>query len=230
MQPYIFPYIGYFQLIKSVDKFVFYDDVNYIKQGWINRNKILVSEKDFLFTIPLNKANSFCQIKDTKINDKFFESWKIKFLQTITQSYKKAPYYSSVFDLISNIFNKPHHSISDISICSIKTISNYLRISTIFELSSEKYANTKGMEKADRLIAICNKNDCNHYINPIGGMDLYKKADFIKQGIQLDFIHTLPIEYKQFKNEFVPWLSIIDVLMFNNVEKINIMLDKYELI
>ena len=229
MQPYIFPYIGYFQLIKSVDKFVFYDDVNFIKQGWINRNKILVSGQDFLFTIPLSKANSFCLIKDTKINEKFYENWKLKFLQTLSQNYKKAPFYNDVIDLITSILNKNFSSISDLAICSVKIISKYLGIKTVFAKSSEIY-NNQDLKQKDRLFDICKTENIKQYYNPIGGMELYKKEDFLEKGIELNFIKTLPTEYKQFKNEFVPWLSIIDVLMFNNAEEINVMLDNYELI
>ncbi|VXC55839.1 WbqC family protein [Chryseobacterium sp. 8AT] len=100
MQPYIFPYIGYFQLIKAVDKFIFYDDVNYIKGGWINRNNILINKNKSLFTIPLDKASPFITINETNINLKIFREWRLKFLKTMEQSYKKAPYYSQTYSII----------------------------------------------------------------------------------------------------------------------------------
>src|SRR5690606_15473017 len=229
MQPYIFPYIGYFQMVNAVDKFVFYDDVNYIKQGWINRNKILVSNKDYLFTVPLEKASSFALINETLINNLQYDKWKKKFLLTLEQSYKKAPFYCDVIQEITQVIEKEYRTIDGIAIASIKSISQYLGLDTEFVLSSETYQN-KGLERQERLIDICKIEKANHYINALGGQDLYKKQDFEKEGIRLDFIKTQPIEYKQFNNEFVPWLSIIDVLMFNSKEEIAEMLNKYELV
>lgn len=228
MQPYIFPYIGYFQLINAVDKFVFYDDVNYIKQGWINRNKILVSNKDYLFTIPLKNASPFSLISEIYISRDLFSKWKSKFLQSLNQSYKKASNFENTINLIESVFQKEYVTISQLSIESIKTISEFIGIKTEFVISSEKYQN-KELGRQERLIDICRQEKANHYINAIGGQELYKKEDFLKEQIRLDFIKTLPIEYKQFNNEFVPWLSIIDVLMFNEKNKITEFLNQYTL-
>lgn len=229
MQPYLFPYIGYFQMIKAVDKFVFYDDVNFIKQGWINRNKILLQGKEFMFTVPLEKANSFCLIKDTSINQRFYENWSLKFIQTINQNYKKAPYFDDTFSIITNVLNQNTTSISELAIESIKQVSEYLELNTLFIKSSETY-NNRSLERQERLIDICKCENTTHYINAVGGMELYNKDDFKKEGIRLDFIKASPIVYKQFNNDFVSWLSIIDVLMFNSKEDIKLMLDSYELI
>ncbi|MCP2037671.1 WbqC family protein [Chryseobacterium sp. HSC-36S06] len=228
MQPYIFPYIGYFQMIHTVDVFVFYDDVNYIKQGWINRNRILVNATDVLFTIPLKDASSFKMIKDTEIN-KDGTGYK-KILKTIEQSYKKAPYYETIFPLVENVFNRTHDSIADFAFESIKEVNAYLGISTILERSSSNYAESKRLDRAERLIEICKRTSATEYINAIGGMELYSKEHFASKGIDLKFIKSKPIEYEQFNNNFVPWLSIIDVLMFNSVEEIHDMLNCYELI
>jgi len=103
MQPYFFPYIGYFQLVAAVNKFVIYDDVNFIKRGWINRNNVLINKKSNLFTVPLIKASQNTLINDTKINLKFYNIWKVKFLRSLEQSYKKAPYFTEVYNLIKNV-------------------------------------------------------------------------------------------------------------------------------
>ncbi len=229
MQPYIFPYIGYFQMVKAVDKFVFYDDVNFIKQGWINRNRILINSSDFLFTVPLHKANSFCLIKDTLVNEKFYDVWKRKFLKSVNQNYKNAPYFSDVYVLVQNVLEMKCTSISQLAIKSVITTSKYLELTTEFIISSERYEN-KDLERQDRLLDICKIENAMQYINALGGQELYTKESFREMGIKLNFIKTLPIYYKQFNKEFVPWLSIIDVLMFNSIEEVHDMLDKYELI
>lgn len=229
MQPYIFPYIGYFQMIKAVDKFVFYDDVNFIKKGWINRNRILVNGDDFLFTVPLTKISQNNLINESKISKETYQDWSTKFIQTLNTNYKKAPFYQETFPLIQKILNSNCQTISELAIKSITEIADYLDVQTNFIIASEKYGN-KGMEKQSRLIDICKQEESTHYINALGGQELYQKEDFKKEGIRLDFIQPLPIEYSQFHHKFVPWLSIIDVLMFNSIDEVNLMLDKHELI
>jgi len=229
MQPYIFPYIGYFQMIHAVDKFVFYDDVNFIKQGWINRNRVLVSGKDYLFTIPIENASSFATINETHINLALYDRFKTKFLQTLGLNYKKAPYFPEVISLVEQILESPSVTIAQLAIKSIVATTDYLEMEKQFCISSEVYQN-KGLDRYERLIDICKREKATQYINAIGGQDLYRKEDFEREGIQLNFIKTLPIAYKQFKNEFVPWLSIIDVLMFNSKQEVKDFLNNYELI
>jgi hypothetical protein len=227
MQPYLFPYIGYFQLIYAVDKFVAYDDVAFIKQGWINRNNILLNNNRFLFTIPLVNASSYALICDTQVNYKM--NWQPKFLKTIEQAYKKAPQFEAVYPLIVKIINKEHTYVSELAADSLIEVSNYLGISTAIQPSSKNYGNNdlKGQE---RVIDICKREGADHYINPIGGTELYSKEDFESNGIKLDFVKTLDITYPQFKDPFVPWLSIIDVLMFNSVEQTINLINRYELV
>jgi len=228
MQPYFFPYIGYFQMIKAVDVFVFYDDVNYIKKGWINRNRILVKGKDKLFTIPLKDASQNKMINEVEI---FLERPEVrKILETIKQNYKKAPFYQNVFPIIENVFSTEVSTIADLTILSIKSVNEYLGITTVLKRSSVDFADTKGLERAERLIAICKHTGAEKYINAVGGQELYTKEYFASQGIDLKFIKSEPIAYKQFDNEFVPWLSIIDVLMFNSVEEVQVILNKYLLV
>lgn len=229
MQPYIFPYIGYFQMIKAVDKFVFYDDVNFIKKGWINRNRILVNGSDYKFTVPLQNVSQNNLISETYIKNDVYNDWKNKFLQTVELNYKKAPEFEKVFSMLTNFFESEYVLISEIAIESIKLVSEYLEVNTEFIISSETYDN-KAMERQERLIHICKKEQQNHYINALGGQELYKKTDFLNQGIRLEFLKSLPIQYQQFNKDFVPWLSIIDVIMFNTKDQVKKMLDKYELI
>lgn len=230
IQPYIFPFIGYFQLIKAVDKFVFYDDVNYIKSGWINRNKILVSGKDLLFTIPIRSISQNRMINKTEISSRQFEIWNKKFLKSLINSYAKAPHYDEVMSIIQIVFNEEQNNISSLAINSVRKACEYLHIGTKFELSSDNYSDTQGMGKTGRLIDICKKNNSTEYLNPIGGREIYKKKEFAEKGIDLKFLVSSQIEYNQSENVFIPNLSIIDVMMFNSVDKIQWMLEEYRLV
>lgn len=231
MQPYFFPYIGYFQLIYAVDKIIFYDDVNYIKGGWINRNKILVNKKEYLFTIPIKNPSSYKLINQTEVCLEKYQIWKKKFLNTLRLSYKKAPYFDEIFSLVENTVNVDNLSIiSEIAIHSVINVFEYLGIKIKYELSSEYYANNKELKKSSRLIDICRINKAETYINPIGGIKLYDKNEFREYGIELKFLKTKDIIYKQFDNEFISNLSIIDVMMFNSKDRLIEILNDYELI
>lgn len=231
MQPYLFPYIGYFQLINAVEKFVIYDDVNFIKQGWINRNNILVQGQPNLFTVPLKNQSSFSKINEILINEKQYEKWKIKFLKTIEQSYKKAPFFEQVNEIINKVLsiNNGEDRISKLATASLIEISDFLELETEFVLTSSKYDNSN-LTGQDRILDICKKEKAKQYINPIGGLELYKKQIFKDNEIQLNFINSEFIKYNQFVENFVPWLSMIDVLMFNSKEEVKLLLNKYELV
>lgn len=226
MQPYFLPYIGYIQLINAVDTFVFYDDVNYINRGWINRNRFLMNGQDALFTVPLKDASQNKLINQVMIADD--AKWRSKMLKTWEQSYKKAPYFEPVFDLLQAIVHTPTHSIAELVWVSFEHILPYLQINTRLVKSSEIYQNS-ALKAQERILDICKQEAANHYINPIGGIELYDKAFFEEQKIKLNFIRSTPIHYPQFKNEFVPWLSILDILMFNDLPSIHRHLEAYEL-
>lgn len=231
MQPYIFPYLGYFQLINAVQEFVFYDDVNYIKKGWINRNNILCNGKANLFTVPLEKPSQNMLIKDTYIKRELYDDWVKKTLKMIHQSYFKAPFYNEVYPILENVFfDSKIETISDLSILSIIETSKFLDLKTNFHLSSISFSNSKDFNRAERLVSITNKLKSTEYINSIGGIKLYNKPFFKKNQINLSFIESNLGYYKQFRNEFIPGLSIIDILMFNNKEQINSMLKDYKLV
>lgn len=228
MQPYIFPYIGYFQLVNAVDRFVVYDDVAYIKQGWINRNQLLLNGTAFMFTVPLKNASSFTTIAETEINRALYQGWKNKFLKTLEQAYSKAPYYAQVADLVTSVFSNDCRTISDLATKSILATSFYLGIDTEFVLSATQYTNND-LKAKDRVIDICKREHADVYINPIGGKEIYARDDFDNAGLSLNFIRARGISYKQFSNDFVPWLSIIDVMMFNSPETIKGFLNEYDL-
>lgn len=227
MQPYIFPYIGYFQLISAVDKFIIYDDVNFIKKGWINRNNILVNGEASLITIPLKEVSQNKLIKEISISED--NNWRQKILKTIEISYKKAPFFNDVFHLLKNCIESQSGSIAGFNLFFLKDICDYLKIVTEFVDTSSVYDN-RNLKGEARILDICLKEKSRDYINPIGGVELYSKDKFLENNINLHFIKPLPLKYKQFDKEFVPWLSIIDVMMFNSVEDTGRMLKQYELI
>lgn len=224
MQPYFLPYIGYFQLIKAVDQYVICDDLNYIKNGWINRNNILIDQRKKTCTIALKKKSQNKLINQIEIMDDFQKCVKI-----IKLNYAKAPYFENVFDLFERIVSYENRCLSDFLINSIKEVLSYLHIDTPILLSSrlEKDCSLKGK---DKVINICQNLGADVYINAIGGLNLYDKAEFASHGIDLKFVKTRIEPYQQFKNEFIPCLSILDIMMFNSVEEVNRMLDKFELI
>lgn len=224
MQPYIFPHIGYYQLINLVDVFVIYDDVNFIKQGWINRNKILLNNDAHFFNIILKGASSFKKINEIELNNN-----NNKLLLTIKQTYHKSPYFSKIYPIIYNILSYEEINLGKFLSNSIIRICEYLDINTNIVISSEinKNNNLKGY---DKVIDICKNLNGDHYINAIGGQQLYFNDIFDQNGLKLNFIKSEDITYNQFNDIFVPHLSIIDVLMFNSPEKIKEMLNNYELI
>lgn len=229
MQPYFMPYVGYFQLIKASDMFVAYDDVTYIKQGWINRNNLLMNGVAHKFTIPLSNGSSNVLIKDVLISAKSFDQWKKNFYKTLMSSYRKAPEYNHVMELMDQILSKVPVYIADLAIQSIQETLTYLGIPKSIYKSSEICNNTD-LSSQQRVLDICQQVGADVYINPLGGQELYSKDVFKEYNLELFFIKPNNIVYPQFKNEFVPWLSMIDLLMFNSPEEIQGMLDCYELI
>ena len=226
MQPYFLPYLGYWQMLNAVDRFILYDDVNYIKNGWINRNNLLDKGKAHFFTLALDGASPFKLINETHINGS--PEARNKVLSYIKNSYRKAPFFKEVFPLIESIVNYPETNIALLLENHFRLIADYLQIGTEILVSShiDKDCSLKAQ---DKVLDICKKQGAEIYINAIGGTELYSREDFAAQGIKLQFIKMNPVEYQQFKNEFVPNLSILDVMMFNPVEKIREYLDNYEL-
>lgn len=227
MQPYFFPYIGYYQLIHAARKHVVYDDVNFIKNGWINRNRILVNGAPHYINVAIRGASSFHAIKGTAIDPSAL--WREKLLKSIEYNYKRAPCFPAVFPVISDLIRFPSSELSEYLLNSLNGVLRYLKIGTALVESSATYGNGE-LRAQERIVDICRREGANEYINVIGGMPLYRKDDFARNGIQLRFMKSMLTPYKQFAEPFVPALSIIDVMMFNPVEAITRMLDRYELV
>ena len=227
MQPYFFPYIGYFQLIAAVDVFIVYDNIKFTKNGWINRNRMLQNGKDAMFTLPLKGGSDYLDVRERELATDFKRD---KMLNLFKGGYRSAPYFSQAFPLIerivryedANLFRFLHHSI-------VKTCE-YLCIATEIGIASEIAINHE-LKNQDKVIALCAAVGATKYLNAIGGTKLYSKEAFLEKGIDLKFVISKPFEYAQLGCGFVPWLSIIDVIMFNPLDTVQACIStNYELI
>jgi WbqC-like protein family. len=224
MQPYIFPYIGYFQLIDSVNQFIIYDDVQFIKGGWINRNSIIVNGEKYMFNLILSGASSNKNINQINVYKN-----QNKLLKTIEYNYKKAPFFYSIFPLLSSILNNKEDNLSLFIGHSIIELCQFINIDTniIYSSNIEKNNLLKGK---DKVIDICKTMTADVYINSIGGKQLYSKEEFEKHNIDLKFLRTDKLQYHQQSNQFIPNLSIIDLLMYNGKDGTIELIKKYTLI
>lgn len=227
MQPYFVPYIGYWQLMNAVDRYVIYDDVNFIKGGWINRNRILLNGQSKYINIPMVGSSPYKLINEIEVNSDQHMIMKNK--KMLESAYKKAPYYEQIVPLIDTILSCTEKTLSGYITESIKSICRYLDIETELIISSslKKDNNLRGQEK---VISICRLLGGKEYYNAIGGQALYSYQDFSDAGLKLSFLKSDEIYYKQFEHEFCANLSILDVLMFNPKEQVKEMLSLYTLI
>lgn len=207
-QPYFIPYIGFWQEVNAVDTYVFFDDVNYINRGWINRNNILVGGNKKLITISLRDASQNKHINEIEIADDF-----VKFLKTIEMAYKKAPHFKETFELICNIVNYEDKNLARFIGNSIELIARYLGINTNFVYSSSIVKNEE-LKRQSKIIDICERLKATDYYDSMGATELYDKLTFQQHNINLAFVETPMVTYKQFNNNFIPYLSIIDTMMF----------------
>ena len=225
MQPYFMPYIGYFQLIAAVDIFVVYDNIKYTKKGWINRNRILMNGEDLIFSLPLKNSSDNLDIINRELSSVFDRR---KLLRQFKGAYSKAPYFNETFQLLERIVNCEYTNLFQYIHYSLTEICFHLGIDTEIRISSD-IVTDHTLKGEERVLNLCQTLGAKTYINSIGGINLYSKDVFSSSGTTLRFIKSNPISYQQFEAAFVPWLSIIDVMMFNTVKQINEYLMDYEL-
>lgn len=230
MQPYFLPYIGYFQLINAVDEFVIYDNIEYTRKGWINRNRILSNGKDEFITLPLKKDSDYLNIVDRYLSDDW-EQNKRKMINKINECYRNAVNFKNTYNLFLEILNFKDLNLFNFITNSLEKILNCLEIKTKLIISSNLNID-HSLKSENKVIEICKTLNAVNYINPIGGVSLYKKENFSKNGISLYFLETHKIEYSQFNNKnFISNLSILDLLMFMDGKYISSeLLNNYNLI
>jgi hypothetical protein len=230
MQPYFFPYLGYFSLIKHTDMFILFDTVQFIRHGWIERNRILKPSEGWQYIkVPLKKHSRETIIKDILIDND--QAWKEKILAQLQHYKKSAPYYLNVIGILKEVFSQEYNSIVDLNLFSLNVVCNYLKIKTPIEIYSKMNLVIEQVNAPDEwALNICKSMKVvTEYWNPPGGKSFFHKEKYMKEGIDLKFHEMKLIEYDQKRNKFEGNLSIIDVMMFNSREKIQEMLDQYTL-
>lgn len=227
LQPYFCPYLGYFQLINQVDRLVLYDNIEYSRRGWISRNQFILNSKERLFSIPLKRASDYSNINDRVLAGSHEKSVK-KILGQIESSYRTAPFFSEIFPVIRSVFMSAHVNLFYYNLHSITVFTKLLSINTEILKSSDLKID-HSLKSQSKVIRICQHLGADTYINPIGGVALYNKKVFEQNGLTLKFLRMNKIKYDQYNSGFIPNLSIIDVLMFNGVEKTKNFLSEYTL-
>lgn len=227
MQPYFLPYIGYWQLMHNVDVFVVYDDIQYAKKGWINRNRFLLNGQPERFTLPLKKDSDFCDISARELSDTF-STENMKLMRRLEAAYRSAPNFQEGKSLLSDILSSDEKNLFWFIYQSIEEIHTRLKMSSRLVVSSTLGISHK-LRGQDRVIATCKALNATDYVNPIGGIELYDRSTFMAEGVRLHFQKVKDYEYHQFQNTFVPHLSVIDTIMFIGLERARALLTEMEL-
>lgn len=228
MQPYFLPYIGYFQLLHAVDCFVMYDNIEFSKKGWIHRNRILVNGQPAYITLPLRKDSDFLDVCDRRLADDF-PAARGKMLRQVEGAYRKAPFFEPTMALFRDIMETPEANLFRFLHRSVEKVKQHLGIATPVVISSALPVD-HSLRREEKLFALCRHFGADRYVNSIGGQALYAKPDFAARGVALSFLQTTADPYPQAGGEFVPYLSVLDVLMFNSVEDVRGMLSQYRLV
>lgn len=233
MQPYFFPYLGYYQGILAVDKYILYDNLNYIKEGWMNKNRYLVvDQKPTYFIVRVKEKSSYKKINEIELVEG--EYWRKKILKSIFYNYKNSPFFDEVYPIVEGVVKAPVRYLTNLNAKSIIAVCKYLDIETEIVTDTKKYCHLenrlkhgdknvssrfpsiqleKSEEKVIRIIEVCHREGADTFINTVAGQDLYEKKEFEKNGIDLFFLKTKDFRYPQLADQFYPNLSIIDVLM-----------------
>ena len=224
MQPYFFPYLGYYQLAMEVDTFVHFDDVAFFKKGYINRNSILLNGEKCDFTISVSNVS-----QNRNINQHFYVGDFDRFLKTLFLAYKKSPNFKLGYDLVADVLNSGASKVSEVNARSIEAVFSYLGIKKNFAFSSN-LGDFDGLRGEDRIIGICKKLGADSYRNAIGGRSFYDQDKFKRYGINIGFVSSGGGQYNQTGSAFVRNLSVIDALMHCEVSEIVSLLSDYTIV
>ncbi len=210
MQPYFFPYIGYFQLINHCDHFIFLDNVQYINRGWINRNRIILNDNVKYITVPVCKSPQNTLISNKKIHHSYHPN---HILNQAQHAYKDSKEFNNIFDLLGRTLKTQDQNISSLASNSIINTVKHLKMDTQFHIASQLSPKKPSSLAEDYLIELVQSLNGTDYINMSGGRHLYSEENFLQKQIKLHFLKPYVTPYPQRKKTFTPELSILDLLM-----------------
>lgn len=230
MQPYFFPYLGYFGLIKHSDIFIIADNVQYIEPGWIRRNRILKPNEGWQYVgIPVVKCSHKTSIKEVKINES--EPWRDRIIRQLQHYSKRAPYYNDVIRFLERAFEAETDSIADLNVQLLAETCRYIGIPFHAEVFSRLDVVVERANAPDEwALNTCRALDADTYINPPGGIEFYDHRKYARAGIELEFLKVNLRPYDQGAGAFEEGLSILDAMMFNTPQEIRAMLDDYDIL
>lgn len=236
MQPYFFPYLGYFQLISAVDEMLLYSRVNYIKRGWVNRNRVLARTRGPVYvTVPVRDASSHRIIEDVEIDNS--TPWKNTMLNSLYHEYRRSPHFDPIYTFLEELLTPTYEKLTILNTDAVRAVVSLLGINTEVSIANHDHiVIERNLEiapaadrKTQRILQLCRHEKASAYLNPVGGKLLYDKNVFRRNGVELLFLESIPTPYIQRTSEFVPHLSIIDVLFNCGVERTRQLLENYEL-
>lgn len=230
MQPYLFPYLGYFNLVHASDIFVFLDDVQFIRRGWINRNRIQLGGTDFTFTVPLEKAPRQMPINAMRVSPEYFAPFMATFAQQLKSGYGKAPFFDDVVALVTRVLTGGG-TMAELAARSVTEVLGYLSLSRDVRFASALSPSAKGDElrSGARLRHIAGALGASAYLNAPGGRDLYAAEDFASAGLDLRFVAPRLVHYQR-PPPFIPGLSVIDALMYLPPEGVADLVSRYDIV
>jgi len=230
MQPYFFPYVGYYSLIKNTDKFILFDTVQFIRHGWIERNRILKPSEGWQYIqVPLLKHDRDVFIKDLGIKNT--ELWREKLKAQLQHYKKRAPYYSDCMDIVTTCLAIETESIVELNYNILLHTCKYLGINFDCEIYSKMNLTIDEVNAPDEwALNISKVMEATEYINPPGGLEFFNKEKYLQNNIKLTFLGNNCAQYKQRREGFEAGLSIIDLMMFNDVSLINNMIDDIKIV
>ncbi|TWO66648.1 WbqC family protein [Caenimonas sedimenti] len=216
MQPYFFPYLGYFSLLAAVDRFVFYDEVQWIKNGWVNRNRVLVGGATSYLTVPVRDAGPSRTIAEVEVAKD--AGWRRKMFEMVRHAYRKAPYFAPVHDLLQQAVPEAQPHVSAMAKASVRLVAGYLAL-PVELVDDPGRQGEPGLIGPERVLGVCRDEKATAYWNLPGGKALYDAERFQAAGVALRFVEPVLEPYPQFAAAFVPGLSMLDVLMHNSPQE-----------
>lgn len=220
MQPYPFPYIGYFELMARVDRWVVLDVVQYTRRNWMNRNRILRPDEGWqYFVLPVSKMPLGASMRQIRLTNP--DEAQRRLLAQLQHYRKRAPYFPKVMDMVCDVFSRVKtNRLVDLNVASLNAVGEMLEIPTTLELCSS-LGELENVEYSGQVVLqIAKRLNADIYINLPGGREIYDPREWTASGIRLAFTKMNDLSYECAPYAFEPNLSILDVLMWNSAEEI----------